>query len=476
MILLIGAAIIFSADPATAREDGPSLFVPSTENLGSSAIAMAAGDIDGDTYADLIFGNGNDRIYINNGDGTFAFYHSFSDDSGGHGRCLRLADLDLDGDLDLLEGIAGYPFGYPDTEVRIFANNGTGLFTTPTSIVLSRPPAMYYDGSQFLPVADLDMDQDPDIVASFRDTSQAEVYTNDGSGIFVLSQTLPSSYVKSSAVGDLDADGDPDMVLGNSENAPNKVFINNGTGTFIDSGQTLGTSYTYHVALGDLDGDDDLDLITANINKPNNVWLNDGTGIFSLGYSFGTSNGYSHPVLIEDVDHDVDLDVITAGDTTYVYLNDGLGQLSSSQVLAGTYGLNGDAALVDVDSDLDLDLVTAGMTNALYYNVLDPFALIVSPDPLLVGQNTAFTVTNGLPNSSTWLVYSLAGPGSTWIPFLNVYLDIASPKKAFGPTQTNGSGSVGWNATIPSGAAGLDVWLQSVQYGQTTNVVETSVQ
>jgi len=455
------------------------IFTPSGEDLGTGAIAMAAGDLDGDTDIDLIFGNGDNRVYLNNGDGTYSFSYSFSDNSAGHARCLRLGDLDGDRDFDLVEGIGGYPSGYPDTEVRVYINDGTGVFGAPTSVIVKRAPVMYYDGSQFVTLGDVDRDGDTDVVVSWRDTSQAEVYTNDGSGNFQLSQTIASTYVKASALGDLDGDSDVDMVLANSEGYPNKVFLNDGLGTFLDSGQALGSSYTYHVGLGDLDKDGDLDLITANIAAEQRVFRNDGWGMFSLWHTLGASSGYSHPVLIEDIDNDNDLDAITAGDSTCIYLNDGFGQLSGSgQVLPGTSGLNGDARLLDADGDGDLDLCTAGYPNALYYNVTDPttFSLAVTPDPLQGGQNGLFAVTGGIPNRPAWLAYSLQGPGSTFISPLNVTVDLLNPRRGAGPTGTNSQGDVSWTLMVPSVLPGLSVWFQAVQYAQASNVAATTIQ
>ena len=106
----------------------------------------------------------------------------------------------------------------------------------------------------------------------------------------------------------------------------------------------------------------------------------------------------------------------------------------------------------------------------------EPFTLSVNPDPLIAGQTATFIVTDGQPNKNTWLAYSRTGPGSFWVPILNVTVDLANPIKAFGPTRTDESGTVSWTAPIPSGAAGLNVWIQSVQYGQTTNVVTTSIE
>jgi len=91
------------------------------------------------------------------------------------------------------------------------------------------------------------------------------------------------------------------------------------------------------------------------------------------------------------------------------------------------------------------------------------------------GSPGAFDITNGTPNTATYLVYSLVGPGSVWVAPLNVTIDLANPQLAFGPTNTNGSGAVSWNVPIPSGGSGLSVWFQGVQYGQTTNVVSMTI-
>jgi len=102
--------------------------------------------------------------------------------------------------------------------------------------------------------------------------------------------------------------------------------------------------------------------------------------------------------------------------------------------------------------------------------------LQIQPDPLVAGQAGTFAITNGLPNANAWLGYSLVGPGSYWIPSLNVTLDLTNPILGFGPKLTNATGTVIWTAVVPTYASGKSIWLQGVQYGQTTNVVPMTIQ
>ncbi len=103
------------------------------------------------------------------------------------------------------------------------------------------------------------------------------------------------------------------------------------------------------------------------------------------------------------------------------------------------------------------------------------FTLAIVPDPLLSGQPGTFSVTGAGPNTATWLGYSLVGLGATPIPQLNVTLDLANPVQAAGPTASNAQGEVTWNLPVPPQAAGLNVWVQSAQFGKVSNVVATSV-
>jgi len=101
--------------------------------------------------------------------------------------------------------------------------------------------------------------------------------------------------------------------------------------------------------------------------------------------------------------------------------------------------------------------------------------LTIAPNPLVAGSNATFTLDNMTPSAQAYLVYSLAGSGSTYVRQLNVTLDLAQPVLAGSPRRTDSAGHTAWTLPIPASALGRNVWFQAAQVNIKTNVVATTV-
>jgi FG-GAP-like repeat len=143
----------------------------------------------------------------------------------------------------------------------------------------------------------------------------------------------------------------------------------NGATLFFDSGQQLGSSDTSGVALGDLDGDGDLDAFTVTDGATDGpvVWINQGPGMpGEMQASAQLFPGVSSTaVVLNDFDGDLDLDAFVANHAAFeqLWLNDGSGVFTD----AGQTGLGAEfpeltfaVAAADVDLDGDVDVVLGG--------------------------------------------------------------------------------------------------------------------
>ncbi len=125
---------------------------------------------------------------------------------------------------------------------------------------------------------------------------------------------------------------------------------------------------------------------------------------------------------------------------------------------------------VSLGAGTGLDLLVAK------YRQNGPPTLTVSPMPLVPGAPATFTVSNVEPGAGTYLAYSTVGTGTVHAGFLDVTLGLANPKKVGPIVPADVSGTAEWTFQIPGSVAGIDVWLQGVQYNVVTDVAATSVQ
>jgi len=166
------------------------------------------------------------------------------------------------------------------------------------------------------------------------------------------------------ALGDLDGDGDLDAVFANPMRNHSEVWLNDGGGTFVNTSQQL-TQYGHGVGLADFDGDGDLDavIVCHQNSAATQVYLNDGTGMFTAtGQDFGDARISAADVNVLDLNSDgfVDFHVLYYSDSGVadkVYLNDGDGPGGTPATFHDS-GLLLDEDFIawsDLDGDGDVD-------------------------------------------------------------------------------------------------------------------------
>ncbi|AMR30803.1 hypothetical protein A0256_04875 [Mucilaginibacter sp. PAMC 26640] len=184
-------------------------------------------DANGDGHLDLYvvsgsyeFANGHtsaqDRLYLNNGKGQFERNYNALPVEYDNGSCVRAADFDGDGDLDLFVGGRSVSGVYPSPPAsHIFQNNG-GVFTDVTAKLC---PQLSHGGMITDALwSDFNGDGKPDLVV-VGEWMPLTFYQNNGNGFTnVTASSGIDSHVgwwNSIVAGDFNNDGKIDYVAGN---------------------------------------------------------------------------------------------------------------------------------------------------------------------------------------------------------------------------------------------------------------------
>ncbi|MDF3028299.1 MAG: Cadherin [Fluviicola sp.] len=330
-------------------------------------------DIDGDNDLDafLIGGSGNSpsATFYTNDSGVFTPLIK-SPFTGVLESTSAFADIDGDNDMDVL--ISGEDFS-GSTVARLYTNDGNGNYT----IVPGTPFVGVSSGAIGFSDTDSDGDMDVLITGYHINHSTANLYTNNGAGVFTLVAGTPFSPNQRGSLvfSDIDNDGDEDVLLtgyNGSYQSIAELYVNTaGNFTLVAGTPFIGLSYS-KAAFSDLDGDNDQDLIingyTGSFQPITQQFSNDGTGVFSAIANSSLLNLGMGSIAFGDIDGDNDMDLfLTGDDNTYnknskLYSNDGSGVFT--ELTSGITAFNqNNSAFTDVDSDGDLDLLIAGISN-----------------------------------------------------------------------------------------------------------------
>jgi enediyne biosynthesis protein E4 len=183
-------------------------------------------DADGDADLDLYAVSGGfefpvndkryqDRLYLNNGNGNFTLSEGALPEETHNGSCVRAADFDRDGDLDLFVGGLVVPAQYPIPSESFLLRNDGGRFKNVTGEVASELKTIGIVNDALWSDYDNDGQIDLVIVGEFMPIT---VFKNTNGSLSRLSDTGLDQFTgwwSSLTAGDFDRDGDTDFVAGN---------------------------------------------------------------------------------------------------------------------------------------------------------------------------------------------------------------------------------------------------------------------
>ena len=292
---------------------------------------------------------------------------------------VAAADVNGDGRPDLAlggENLVAEPGNYSVSGGRlaVLFNDGAGGFNL-SATYISYPDSRL--PSAAVALADLDKDGDADLIgggmvsSGSTDKGLISVRRNSGNGtfgdaeahLFASSVNVPSSF----ALGDLNRDGFTDIVATTPSGRTMDgwvILLSNGTGGFLPTARYEASQQTVDVALADANNDSFIDVLTvASSSAAVTVHRNSGVGTFAVlprnpvGLE---SNGLVGNVFAAmeagDLDRDGDLDLVTTDEKAYILKNNGKGKFATA--VAYTPPINpSEVKLRDLNGDGHLDLL-----------------------------------------------------------------------------------------------------------------------
>lgn len=407
--------------PSTFRKDSSLLFSIYAGGLQfTNADYPSLADLDNDADLDLVIGGYNGLLYYKNvGDTLLAlwekvdsvFASSVNLQIGSDAR-QAFADLDNDGDLDLLVGIGESLLGGPTPGLtfgfRNIGNPTNPVFTRDDNLVVGIPDVGL---NSYPALADLDNDNDYDLLIG-RDLSSLVYYKNTGTpgspvwtrDFTTFSGVETTNYWKDPTFCDLDLDGDFDLIYGTDDG---DLYFYQNDGTITNSQFQYNAAYfpvikvsgSSTVSFADFDNDGDYDLLSGSTLDKLQYLKNDGTSnkpkFVKTAAPFSSLNpGFRCSPVFVDIDKDNDFDIVSGADNgmIYCYINNGP-TFSVNTTYFGSIdvGYASAPAFADIDGDMDEDILIGAETGANYVYlervgsafsppVSNPFSTITFPN------------------------------------------------------------------------------------------------
>lgn len=369
-----------------------------TNALGAESVY--ASDLDGDGDLDVLSASTEeDKLawYENlDGLGTFSSGNSFTPGSANGPTSVHSADVDGDGDMDILSASS------LDKKIAWYENlDSQGSFGVQKIISTSA------NDPEFVFAADLDGDNDMDVLSVSSNDDKVTWFENiNGLGAFGPQQLISENVDNPSSVftADIDNDGDND-VLTSSRNDNKIAWYENidGQGNLgVQQIITTSADFATFVIAADIDNDGDVDVLSSSAFDDKIAWYEntDGLGTFGVQQIISTSADFALFVDVADFDGDGDIDVLSASlgaDKIAWYENtDGLGNFGAEQIITVDAISVRVAYAADIDGDGDMDVVSGsdGDRKVAWYENTDGLGAF--------GIQQVISVTSG---NGLWSIY-----------------------------------------------------------------------
>lgn len=355
----------------------------------SALSSVRMGDVTGDGVEEIVAGAVNVAL--------LAYWSRGADPAGPWTRTtlqsnkavadVGLADLDQDGDLDILASL----WNASEGGLRYWDNDALGGFS-------EHNLGGVYDKVRATAIGDLDGDGDPDfalVTGTSSSVATIENRTIRGKTFFTTVSMSGDTTGGPSPIdletADLDRDGDSDLV---SFDTDSRLRLRDNPG---DAGTTLAVLTSSLVSqevfqLGDVDGDGDLDAVMGLGDGLE--WLeNPGDGNPFTRHTIDAS-AYMVELELADLDHNGQLDVVGfdggAGEVR-LWANLDHGDDWGATTVAGPITSFQEIAVVDIDRDGTAEIVVAADDEVDAY----PSPSNLAGSPVLISTGTHPAVASG---------------------------------------------------------------------------------
>ncbi|EGB12109.1 hypothetical protein AURANDRAFT_61437 [Aureococcus anophagefferens] len=213
---------------------------------------------------------------------------------------VEIVDVDGDGDQDVVVSDWG------DGHVQWYENSGG------PDITFALHEVGYAASTSYAVVAaDVDGDGDVDLLAGSARTYAMTLFENLGDALTWTAHAVATpDTTYGVSVADVDGDDDLDLLSSSHEAADDAVcWFSNLGGLAFDRACLAGSAEAFSVAAADLDGDDDMDIISGETAW----YENDGAEGFSRRFVHATPNGAAVVVADVDGDGDLDIAAVSMG-------------------------------------------------------------------------------------------------------------------------------------------------------------------